>query len=337
MRRIGLLIFLTLLASLQTASAQSVADFYKGKSVALAISFPPGGGYDLYARILGRHMSKHIPGNPSIVPQNMPGAGGLRVAQYLYNAAPKDGLMFGTFTRMAHIAPLYDPAQKYDAAKFTWLGAITDAVSVCITWHTSPVKTWQDWLTTPTTFGGTGPSGEVDIFTNLYKNVFGAQVKLAAGYPGTGPAMLAIERGEIDGMCGIDWTTLKAQRRHWIKDKQINVLVQTAFRKDPDLPDVPLIMDLTNDPEKQQILKLYVSSHEFARPFAAPPGIPQDRAAALIAAFEATMKDPAFLAETAKHQMEVAPVGGERLAGMLAELYKTPEPILVKARAAIGR
>ena len=149
--------------------------------------------------------------------------------------------------------------------------------------------------------------------------------------------MLAIERGEIDGMCGIDWTTLKAQRQHWIKEKQINVLVQTAFRKDPDLPHVPLIMELTKDPEKLQILKLYVSSHEFARPFAAPPGIPPDRAAALIAAFEATTKDPAFLAETAKHQMEVAPVSGKRLAGMLAELYNTPEPILAKARAAIGR
>jgi tripartite-type tricarboxylate transporter receptor subunit TctC len=320
-----------------SAHAQSVADFYKGKSINLAISFPPGGGYDLYARILGRHIGKHIPGNPNIVPQNMPGAGGLRVAQWFAQAAPKDGLTFGTFTRMAHIAPLYDPSQKYDAAKFNWLGAITDAVSVCITWHTSPVKTWQDFLDKPTTFGGTGPSGEVDIFTNVYKNVFGAQVRLAAGYTGTGPAMLAIERGEIDGLCGIDWTTLKAQRQHWIKDKQINVLVQTAFRKDPDLPDVPLIMDLSKDPEKQQILKLYVSSHEFARPFAAPPGIPADRAAALIAAFEATTKDPGFLAETAKHQMEVAPVSGKRLAGMLAELYSTPEAILAKARAAIGR
>jgi len=319
------------------ASAQSVADFYKGKSVTLAISFPPGGGYDLYARILGRHMGKHIPGNPNIVPQNMPGSGGLRVAQYFNAAAPKDGSMFGTFTRMTHIAPLYDPAQKYDAAKFTWLGAITDAVSVCVTWHTSPVKTWNDWLTTPTTFGGTGPGGEVDIFTSVYKNVFGAQVRLAAGYTGTGPAMLAIERGEIDGICGIDWTTLKAQRPHWIEKKQINVLVQTAFRKDPDLPDVPLIMDLTKDPEKLQILKLYVSSHEFARPFAAPPGVPADRAAALIAAFEATTKDPAFLAETAKHQMEVAPVSGERLAGMLTELYNTPDAILAKARAAISR
>jgi tripartite-type tricarboxylate transporter receptor subunit TctC len=162
------------------ASAQSVADFYKGKNVALAISFAPGGGYDLYARILGRHMGKHIPGNPTIVPQNMPGAGGLRVAQFFYNAAPKDGLMFGTFTRMAGIAPLYDPTQKYDSAKFTWLGAITDAVSLCITWHTSPVKTWKDFLEKPVTFGGTGPSGEVDIFTNVYRNVFGANVKLAA-------------------------------------------------------------------------------------------------------------------------------------------------------------
>jgi tripartite-type tricarboxylate transporter receptor subunit TctC len=217
MRRAAFVAFLAFFVSLQSAHAESVADFYKGKSVNLAISFPPGGGYDLYARILGRHMGKHIPGNPTIVPQNMPGAGGLRVAQWFYQAAPKDGLTFGTFTRMAHIAPLYDSTQKYDAAKFTWLGAITDAVSVCITWHTSPVKTWQDWLTTPTTFGGTGPSGEVDIFTNVYKNVFGAKVRLAAGYTGTGPAMLAIERGEIDGICGIDWTTLKSQRPHWIE------------------------------------------------------------------------------------------------------------------------
>jgi tripartite-type tricarboxylate transporter receptor subunit TctC len=335
MHRLILIVAIALASS--SASAQSIAEYYKGKNVSLGISFPPGGGYDLYARILARHMGKHIPGTPNIVPQNMPGAGGLRVAQYLYNAAPKDGSMFGTFTRMAHIAPLYDPSQKYDAAKFTWLGAITDAVSVCMTWHTSPVKTWQDFLTKSTTFGGTGPSGEVDIFTNVYRNVFGAKVKLAAGYRGTGPAMLAIERGEIDGICGIDWTTLKAQRQHWIKDKRINVLVQTAFRKDPDLPNVPLIMDLTKDPEKLQILKLYVSSHEFARPFAAPPGIPPDRAAALIAAFEATTKDPAFLAETAKHQMEVAPVSGKRLAGMLAELYQTPKNVLAKARAAIAR
>ncbi len=319
------------------AHAQSAADFYKGKSVAVAIAFSPGGGYDLYARTLARHMGKHIPGNPTLVPQNMPGAGGLRVAQYYSQAAPKDGLTFGTFTRMAGIAPLFDPTQTYDSSKLTWLGAITDSISVCVTWHTSPVKTWKDFLEKPVTLGGTGPSGELDIFTNLYRNVFGANIKLVSGYPGTAEIMLAMERGELDGVCGIDWTSIKAQRQRWIKEKQINVIAQAAFRKDPDLPHVPLIMELTKDPEKLQILKLFVSAHEFARPYAAPPGIPADRAAALIAAFEATTKDAGFLAETAKHQMEVAPVSGKRLAEMLAELYATPEPILAKARAAIAR
>jgi tripartite-type tricarboxylate transporter receptor subunit TctC len=319
------------------ARAQSVADFYKGKNISLAISFSPGGGYDLYARTLARHISKHVPGNPQIVPQNMPGAGGLRVAQFFHQAAPKDGLMFGTFTRMAGIAPLFDAAQNYDSAKLTWLGAITDAVSVCITWHTSPVKTWNDFLAKPLTLGGTGAGGEINIFTNLYKNVFGANIKLVSGYPGTAEIMLAIERGELDGVCGIDWTTIKAQRQRWITEKQINVIAQSAFRKDPDLPHVPLIMELTRDPEKLQILKLFVSAHEFARPYAAPPGIPADRAAALITAFDATTKDPDFLAETAKQQMEVAPVSGKRLAAMLAELYTTPETILAKARAAIAR
>jgi tripartite-type tricarboxylate transporter receptor subunit TctC len=267
----------------------------------------------------------------------MPGAGGLRVAQYYYAAAPKDGLTFGTFTRMAGIAPLFDPTQTYDSSKLTWLGAITDSVSVCVTWHTSPVKTWKDFLEKPVTLGGTGPSGELDIFTNLYKNVFGANVKLVSGYPGTAEIMLAMERGELDGVCGIDWTSIKAQRQRWIQNKQINVVAQAAFHKDPDLPNVPLIMELTKDPEKLQILKLFVSAHEFARPYAAPPGIPPERAAALISAFQATMKDDGFLAETAKHQMEVAPVSGRKLADMLAELYKTPEAILAKARLMIAR
>jgi tripartite-type tricarboxylate transporter receptor subunit TctC len=317
--------------------AQSAADFYKDRNVSLPISFSPGGGYDLYARILARHMGKHLPGNPAIVPQNMPGAGGLRVAHFLYQAAPRDGSTFGTFTRMAGIAPLFDSIQKYDGTDFTWLGAITDAVSVCITWHTSPVKTWKDFLEKPLTLGGTGPSGELDIFTNLYKNVFNANVKLVTGYPGTSEIMLAMERGELDGVCGIDWTTLKAQRAHWISEKRINIIAQAAFRKDPDLHDVPLIMELTKDPEKLQILRLFVAAHEFARPFAAPPGVPADRAAALIAAFNAATKDPDFLAETTKHRMEVAPVSGRKLADMLRDLYATPKEILVKARAAIAR
>jgi tripartite-type tricarboxylate transporter receptor subunit TctC len=336
MTALGLCLLSSILLA-HPARAQGAAEFYRGKNVALAISFSPGGGYDLYARTLARHMGKHIPGNPAVVPQNMPGAGGLRVAQFFYAAAPRDGLTFGTFTRMAGIAPLFDPTQKYDSAKLTWLGAITDSVSVCITWRTSPVRTWKDFLEKPVTLGGTGPNGELDIFTNLYKNVFNANVKLVSGYPGTAEIMLAMERGELDGVCGIDWTTIKAQRARWIADNSINVIAQAAFRKDPDLPNVPLIMELTNDPEKLQILKLFVSAHEFARPYAAPPDLPTERAAALTAAFDATMKDPGFLAETAQHQMEVAPVSGKKLAQMLAEFYTIPESVLAKARAAISR
>lgn len=333
---IGSGLVLTALAATDT-SAQSVAEFYRGKSITLAISFSPGGGYDLYARTLARHMGKHIPGNPQIVPQNMPGVSGLRVAQFLYQVAPKDGLTFGTFTRMAGIVPLLDTTQKFESAKFTWLGSVTNAVGVCITWHTSPVKSWKDFLEKPVTLGGTGPNSELAIFTNLYKNLFNANVKLATGYPGTSEIMLAMERGELDGVCGIDWTTIKAQRARWINERSINVIAQAAFRKDPDLSDVPLIVDLTSDPERQQILKLFVSTQEFARPFAAPPGIPPDRAAALIAAFDATMTDPDFLAETERLSMEVAPVSGKTLADMLAELFATSEAIRVKARAAISR
>ena len=161
----GLIFVLT---GVDSAHTQGVADFYKGKNIAVAIAFSPGGGYDLYARTLARHMGKYIPGNPVLVPQNMPGAGGLRVAQYYSQAAPKDGLTFGTFTRMAGIAPLLDPSLKYDSAKFTWLGAITDAVSVCTTWHASPVKTWSDFIEKPVSFGGTGVNNETDIFTNVY-------------------------------------------------------------------------------------------------------------------------------------------------------------------------
>ena len=320
-----------------SASAQSVEEFYRGKSVNLLIGFSAGGGYDLYARVLARHMGKHIPGNPTIVPQNMTGAGSLRAAQFLYNAAPKDGLTFGTFSRMAVITPLVDSKVLFDANKFTWLGSVTNDVTTCLTWHTSPVKTWKDFLEKPSVFGGLGPSSEPDIFANLHKNVLGANVRLAAGYPGTSDVMLAIERGEVDGICGLAWTSLKAQRANWITEKKINILVQNAFRTEPELGSVPKIMDLTSDPEKQKILKVFVATHDFARPFAAPPGIPEDRKAALIAAFDATMKDPAFLAEARQRDMEVEPVGARALTDMLTEIYATPKDVLSKAAVAITR
>ena len=318
-----------------SARAQSVADFYHGKNVNMIIGFSVGGGYDLYARVLAQHMGKHIPGNPTIVPQTMTGAGSLRAAAHIYNVAPKDGLTFGTFSRMTAIDPLIEEKMLFDSSKFTWLGSITNDVTTCVTSKSSVVKTYKDFLNVPSVFGAQAPGSEIDIFASLYRNVLGAKVRLADGYPGTNEIMLAVERGEVDGLCGLAWTTIKAQRPNWITDNKINVLVQNAARKEPDLANVPAILDQTNDPEKLQILKLFVATHDFARPYAAPPDIPADRRAALIQAFDDTMKDPEFLAEAQARNIDVLPVNAKALTDMIAELYKTPKDVLAKAAEAI--
>jgi tripartite-type tricarboxylate transporter receptor subunit TctC len=330
---------LVILAALTTgpARAQTVEEFYRGKSVNLVIGFSAGGGYDLYARHLARHIGKHIPGNPAIVPQNMAGAGSLRAANFIYTAAPKDGTTFGTFARTTGINPLLESGATFDGTRFSWLGSVTDDVSTCVTWHTTPVKTWQDFMEKPVTLGGQGPSSEPDIFARLFKNVFGAPIKLVAGYPGTNEISLAMERGEVDGLCGLSWSTLKTRHAAWMRDKKINIIVQSSFKKVPELKDVPLVMDLTTDREKLQILKLFLAAQEMARPFAAPPGIPADRKAALVAAFDATMKDSEFLADAARSQIDVNPVSSKALETLLSELYATPKDVLKKASEAVTK
>jgi tripartite-type tricarboxylate transporter receptor subunit TctC len=208
---------------------------------------------------------------------------------------------------------------------------VTNDISTCITWHTSPVKTWADFLEKPVTLGGQGPSSEPDIFAKLYKNVFGAKIKLVAGYPGTNEITLAMERGEVEGVCGISLSTLKTRHAAWMKEKKINIIVQAAFKKAPELADVPLIVDQTKDTEKLQILKMFLAAQEMARPFATPPGIPDDRLKALRAAFDATMKDPQYLAEAEKAKIEVEPVSGATIDKLLAELYATPKDVIRKA------
>lgn len=335
-RKSSFLAILAVLAFVQPAAAQSVEEFYKGRNVNLLIGFSAGGGYDLYARHLARHIGKHIPGRPNIVPQNMAGAGSLRAASFLYSAAPKDGSVFGTFARTTGINPLLESGATFDGTKFSWIGSVTDDVSTCVTWHTSPVKTWADFLVKPVTLGGQGPSSEPDIFARLFKSVFGAPVKLVAGYPGTNEITLAMERGEVDGLCGLSWSTIKTRHGAWYRDKKINVLIQSAFRKEPELGDVPLVMDMTKDAEKLQILRLILAAQDMARPFAAPPGIPADRKAALIAAFNATMKDPEFLADANRMKIDVNPVTGPALDKLLAELYATPKDVVAKAAKAIA-
>jgi len=321
----------------QTARSQSVEEFYKGKTVNLVIGFSAGGGYDLYARHLARHIGKHIPGQPTILPQNMPGAGSLKAANFIYTAAPKDGSTFGTFARSTGINPLLESGATFDGTKFSWLGSVTDDVSTCLTWHTSAVKTWKDFLEKPVTLGGQGISSDPDIFARLYKNVFGAPIKLVSGYPGTNEITLAMERGEVDGLCGLSWSTIKTRHAAWLRDKKVNIIVQSAFKKVPELGNVPLVMELTKDKAKLQILKLLLAAQEMARPFAAPPGIPANRKAALAAAFDATMKDPQYLAEAQKTNIDVNPVSGKALDELLAELYATPKDVVKMASEAITK
>jgi len=326
-----------LAAALATQSARSagVEEFYRGKTVSLLIGYSVGGGYDAYGRLLARHFGKHLPGNPNVVPQNMSGAGSLKAANYLYSVAPKDGSVIGTFSRSQGIAPLLDKAE-FDSTKFTWLGSVTDEVSLCVTRHDAPVKTFNELLVTPATFGSEGAGADPNIFALLYRNVFGAKIKIVTGYPGTNEIQLATERGEVDGLCGLSWSTLKGRYPHWLTGKKANILVQAGIKKQPELPDVPSASELAKQPDQRQILKLMLIGQAMARPFAAPPGIPADRRAALIAAFERTTKDPDFLAEAEKLNFEVNPVSADRLDALLAEAYAMPKDVIGKAAKAMS-
>jgi tripartite-type tricarboxylate transporter receptor subunit TctC len=319
------------------APAEPVADFYRGRSITLVIGYSAGGGYDAYGRVLARHLGRHIPGNPAIVAQNMPGAGSLRSANYLYNVAPKDGTVIGHFSRGMAMEPLIGTsATQFDARKFTWLGSGTDEVSVCVTWHASRVKSWSDMLTIPFTVGGEGTGSDPDIFSAVVRNVFGVKLKLVSGYPGTAEVALAIERGEVDGRCGWSWSSLKLTKPDWIAGKRVNLVAQLALNKSPELPDVPLIFDFATTDRQRQILKLMLSRQSMARPFAAPPDLPEDRRTALRTAFDRTMADAEFLAEARQRGLEVNPVSGAEIDKLVSELYQTPADIVAELRAIIG-
>jgi tripartite-type tricarboxylate transporter receptor subunit TctC len=324
-----------LLALVGIAVADDPADFYKGRDVLMIIGYSVGGGYDAYARLLGRYIGKHIPGAPSIVPQQMTGAGSLRSANYIYSVAAKDGSVFGTFSRSIGIAPLLGQAD-FDSRKFAWLGSVTDDNTTCVTWKTSPIKTWNDFLTKPSKLGGLGADADPDIWALLYKNVFGAKIQLVSGYPGTNDVTLAMERGEVDGLCGLSWSTIETRHQDWLSDHSVNIIVQAALKKEPQMAAVPLASDLVTNPEQLQILKLLLTSQAMARPFAAPPGIPQDRKRALIAAFDATMSDADFLAEAKKLNFEVHPVSAATIDALLADVYATPKDVIAKASKAIS-
>jgi len=332
MFRAGFAAFALATLPISAGHAQTPEEFYAGKTIDLYIGYSVGGGYDLYARMLAAHIGKHIPGNPTVVPRNMEGAGSLRLANWLYNVAPRDGTAFGIFARGVPFGPLLgSEGAEFDPTLFNYIGSMNEEVSICATWHTTGVDTFEKLQTTEVIVGGTGPDSDTDQFPKVVNGVLGTQMKVVSGFPGGNDIVLAMERGEVGGRCGWSWSSVKATHPDWVADKKINILFQMSINKHADLPDIPLIMDLAESEEQKQILRLIFARQTLGRPFAAPPEVPEDRVQALRDAFMATLEDPEFLAAAQAADLEITPVSGEDVQTLVADVYETPPELAAKA------
>ena len=320
-----------------TANAQSVADFYQGKIVKLVLSTGEGGGYDTYVRALMPFLQNNVPGNPKLVIQHMQGAGGLVAANYIYNVAPRDGSMIAMIHRAAvSTAVLFNKSNvRYDPTKFGWIGSMNEEKSICAAWHTSPVKTFQDLQTSELVVSALARGTDTDTFSNLVKNLFGAKLKIVAGYNSGAAMELALERGEVNGRCAWSWSTVMSTKPAWVTEKKIVPLVQLALTKHPDLQDVPLITDFITNDEQRQILEVVFAPQVIGRPLLMPPEVPADRLAAFRQAFDISMEDPNFISEAKSRNLEFSHVTGKQIDKMIQTLFATPDAIVEKAAAAL--
>jgi len=319
-------------AVVNPAFADDVADFYKSRTMTMYIGYSAGGGYDVYGRALARHMGNHIPGNPRFVAKNVTGAGSLVLTNQMYNSIPKDGTAVAMIGRGLPTEPLFgNKKAKYDPREFGWIGSMNNEVSVCVAWHTTPVKTWEDLQTRGLIVGGTGSGSDTDTFPTVLNNVLGTKMKLITGYPGGNDINFAVEKGELEGRCGWSWSSVVSTRAEWLKDKKIRILLQISTAKHPDLPNVPLALDLAKTPKDRQVMKMIFSRQVWGRPFFTTPGVPEARLAALRKAFDDTMKDPKFIADAKRQKLEINPVAGDIVQKDIAELYKTPADVVKEA------
>ena len=328
--RLPTLIGAALIASAAPALAQQGEAM--PKTINIYVAGTAGGGIDLYARMLGRHMGKYIPGNPTINVQDMPGAGGIRAANFIASAAPKDGSAMGTFPGGPLAEPLVglrDPG--YDMSQFQWIGAISRDVSLCISWKGGPFKTLDDARKQEMVVAGTGAGSETDSIPLILNDVLKTKFRVVTGYLGTKETFMAIESGEAHGRCGLTFSSLKASKPDWLRDDKINIMLQMGLEKSPELPNVPLASDILS-PEDKQVLELVTMGTAVGRPFAAPPGTPAARVEILRRAFDASMKDPALLEEGRAIQAEISPTPGEEVQKIIARLYATPKPVVARAK-----
>jgi hypothetical protein len=312
----------------QTASPE----FYKDKTIELFISSGPGGGYDAYARILARHMGKHIPGAPNIVAKNIEGAGGLRLANILYNTAPKDGTSLGTIYRSAAFEPLFgNKAAQFDATRFTWIGSASSEISLCVAWRDSGFTKFEDMQSQELVVGTTGRGSDSFLFTSIINGVLGSKMRMVSGYRSGNDMNLAMERGEVGGRCGGSWSSIRSSNPGWIEEKKVNLLVQIGLSKHPDLPNVPSVMDLAKSAEDAQILKLLFARQTMAYPFLAPPDLPPERANLLRKAFMDSMQDKDLIADAHRANLEVLPVSGADVEALVRTVYAAPHELVARA------
>lgn len=327
---------LAAMLSAMPSQAQPADELFKGRKLSVYVSTGPGGGYDAYARLLSRHIGRHLPGNPTVVVENMPGAGGRSLANFLYNVAPKDGTAIATMQHTTVYDALFgEKGVRYDAQKFNWVGSMASFTSVGIAWHKSGVRTIEDAKKKEIVMGSSGYGATSFQWTNLMNHLLGTKFKILVGYKGAADIYIAVERGEIDGVAGTDWTSIRNGYSRWIENKQINIFVQFAMTPHPDLPKVPLIGDLVSSAEDKTVLRFVFLGLGFARPFVAPPDLPPATVAALRRGFSAANNDPALLAEAKKIRFDVDPVDGETVQRLVDELYKTPRPLIERAQWAL--
>jgi tripartite-type tricarboxylate transporter receptor subunit TctC len=323
-------------SSQPAAAQQSVEEFYKGKNVDLVIGYAPGGGYDLYARMVAQHIGNHIPGKPNIIPRNMPGAGSRTAVVWLSNIAPKDGTVLATADQSLSVAQaMGDKGLSVDVSKLIYIGNPNADNNTTAVWHTTGVKTIEDAKTKEIPMGATGGSTSSQ-YPRTMNAVLGTKFKVILGYPGGTDINLAMERGEVGGRGSNAWASWKSTQPGWLKEKKINILVQIGLTKAPDLPDVPLLIDLAKNDEDRALLKLMSASTTIGRPLFTSPGVPPERVKALRDAFDATMKDPAFLADAEKRNFDINPVRGEELQKIVAEIVATPKQVADRLQSIIG-
>lgn len=322
-----------LLIAPSTAGAQSVENFYRGKTINIILGFPGGGSNDLYLRAVAHHIVKHIPGNPTSIVRNMPGGGSLAAANHLFNVAPKDGTVLGLVSATIPTeAAVGAPNVKFDPTKFNWIGRIASNIHMTFVTNKSPVRTIEDAFEREVILGATGRSATVAIYPVVLANVIGVKFKLVMGYAGSNNAMLAMERGEVDGH-STSIETVRAIHPDWISEKRITILVQYALKRHPDLPNVPMSWELARTEQDREVLRMVASATEVGKMIMAPPDIPADRVYALRRAFDATVKDSEFIADLKAARIELNPMPGEELQKFVEHVGKVPPAILDRVKA----